>query len=259
MTMYRQMKFSGGVIHRLLMRELHHESPTDEMWILLRNYSIRFLKIEFYMFTGLHLGVLPDTTRYEAMENSIHQRYFGGIDGLSFEELRVVLTLGELQEAYDVVKLCLIYILNWILIGLDERFKIPVWQFQLVEDLNVFDVFPWGAYVYRHSICSFKHALYRRRTTFERCQHAEGTDEHTVETYNIYILSHALLWDRRFHLEGRGRSPSETEASDPEGAGLRAMDSEGSELDPRRVRHRRVWFATPEPVTSRGDSYTVVR
>ncbi|KAK2656307.1 hypothetical protein Ddye_009359 [Dipteronia dyeriana] len=166
MTMDRWMNFSGGVINRLLLRELHHEGPTDEM---------RFLLGEPFV------------------ENDIHQRHFGGIEEVSFEKLRVVLTLGEFQEAYDTVKLYLIYMLNWILMRLDERFKIPVWQFRLVKNLDEFDAFPWGAHVYRHIICSFKHALDGRPEGFERRQQAKGTNVHTVETYNIYGLSHTLL------------------------------------------------------------------
>ncbi|KAK2652362.1 hypothetical protein Ddye_012218 [Dipteronia dyeriana] len=31
LTMHREIKFSGGVIHQLLLRELYHNGPTDEM------------------------------------------------------------------------------------------------------------------------------------------------------------------------------------------------------------------------------------
>ncbi|KAK2648678.1 hypothetical protein Ddye_016167 [Dipteronia dyeriana] len=31
LTMNREIKFSGGVIHRLLLREIHRNGPTDEM------------------------------------------------------------------------------------------------------------------------------------------------------------------------------------------------------------------------------------
>ncbi|KAK2649963.1 hypothetical protein Ddye_017452 [Dipteronia dyeriana] len=81
--------------------------------------------------------------------------------------------------------------LNWILMGVDERLKIPVWQFRLVEDLNAFDAFPWGAHVYRHSIFSFKNVLPRRRD--ERRHQSQGDVGHSVEGYNIYGLSHAFL------------------------------------------------------------------
>ncbi|KAK2652832.1 hypothetical protein Ddye_012688 [Dipteronia dyeriana] len=31
LTMHQEMKFSGGIIQRLLLRELHHNDPIDEM------------------------------------------------------------------------------------------------------------------------------------------------------------------------------------------------------------------------------------
>ncbi|KAK2648973.1 hypothetical protein Ddye_016462 [Dipteronia dyeriana] len=191
MSTHREMKFSGGVIHRLLLRELDHTRPTDEMRLLLENHMLWFSKVEFYLITGLRFGVVPDTGLYAAVENGIHQRYFPRGDEVSLEELRVVLSLREFQEAYDAVKLCLIYMLNWMLIGVDERFKILVWQFRLVEDLTAFDAFLWGAHIYRHSILSFKHVLPRRSE--ERGQQSQGDVVHTVEEYNIYGLSHALL------------------------------------------------------------------
>ncbi|KAK2636187.1 hypothetical protein Ddye_030979 [Dipteronia dyeriana] len=191
--MHREMKFSGGIIQRLLLSELHHNCPTDEMQFMLGNQSVRFSKVEFCLITGLRFGVIPDMTKYAAVENGIHQWYFPGADEVSLKEIRGVVTVVEFGKAYDAIKLYLLYILNWILIGVDERFKIPVWQFQLVEDLDAFDTFPWGAHMYRNSIYSFKHALDGRRYGFERRQQEKGTGVHTVETYNIYGLSHALL------------------------------------------------------------------
>ncbi|KAK2641821.1 hypothetical protein Ddye_023584 [Dipteronia dyeriana] len=116
MTMHRSMKLLGGVIHRLLLRGVHHKGPPDEMRFML----------------GTHKG---------SIDNGIHQRYFVGMDEISFIDLRDVLRCGEFQQAYDRMKLCMIYMRNWILLGLDEREKIPVWQLRLVENLDAFDAF----------------------------------------------------------------------------------------------------------------------
>ncbi|KAK2658713.1 hypothetical protein Ddye_005246 [Dipteronia dyeriana] len=193
LTIHQEMKFSGGVIHQLPLRELHHNGPIDKMQFMLGNQSVRFSKMEFYLITELRFGVVPDTTKYAEVENDIHQRYFPRADKISLEEIRGVVTIIEFGEVYDAVKLCLIYMLNWILMGLDGRFKIPVWQFRLVKDLDAFDAFPWDAHVYRHSIYSFRHALDGQRGGFERFQQEKGTHIHTVETYNIYSLSYTIL------------------------------------------------------------------
>ncbi|KAK2658891.1 hypothetical protein Ddye_005424 [Dipteronia dyeriana] len=135
------VKFSGGIIHQLLLREVHHNGPSDDMWFLLGTHEVMFSKVELCLITGLRFGVVPDTSSYVSVDNGLHHRYFGGKDEILPFELRDVLRRGEFQQAYDSVKLCLIYMLNWILMGLDERVNIPVWQLWLVDDPVGFDVF----------------------------------------------------------------------------------------------------------------------
>ena len=126
------------------------------------------------------------------VENDIHEQYFQGRD-IEFEELRAVLRIGIFEEQYDAVKLCLLYMLNWILMGLDEREKVSLWQFRLVEDLDAFDAFPWGAYLYSRSINHFKQALVGRSKRFVQRRQTKGEAVHRQESYNIYGLSTALL------------------------------------------------------------------
>ncbi|KAK3193656.1 hypothetical protein Dsin_024966 [Dipteronia sinensis] len=159
--MDRGIKFSGSIVHRLLLRELHHDGPEDEMRFMLGPRSVRFSKVEFCLITKLKFGVIPDTVRYEMVQNGIHQRYFNGVSEVDYEQLRAVLRISVFEEQYDAVKLCLIYMLNWILMG--------------------------------QSIFGFKHDLDCRREQYERRQQENGADVHTVETYNIYGLAHELL------------------------------------------------------------------
>ncbi|KAK4844594.1 hypothetical protein QYF36_022126 [Acer negundo] len=126
-----------------------------------RRHSVRFSKIEFCLIIGLKFGELPDTSTYDMVENGIHQRYFEGRNEVEYAELKAVLRIGVFSEQYNAIKLCLLYMLNWILMG--------------------------------QSIYGFKHALDGRRRRFEQRQRRKGVDVHTTETYNIYGLTHALL------------------------------------------------------------------
>ncbi|KAK2655938.1 hypothetical protein Ddye_008990 [Dipteronia dyeriana] len=193
LMMHREMKFSADIIHQLLLRELHHNGPTNEMHFMLGTQSVRFSKVKFYLITVLRFGVVPETTMYAVVKNGIHERYFPRVEEMSLEQIMGVVTSTDFGQTYDAVKLCLLYMMNWKLMGVDERFKILVWQFRLVEDLDEFDAFPWGAHVFRHSIHSFKHALDGRRDGLERRLQEKGADVHRVEMYNIYGLSHDLL------------------------------------------------------------------
>ncbi|KAK2641109.1 hypothetical protein Ddye_022872 [Dipteronia dyeriana] len=209
MSRHREKKFSGGVILRLLLWELDYNGPTGEMRFLLWNHLVMFSKVEFYLITGLRFGVVPDTSLYAAVENDIHQRYFPGADEVSFKELMVDLTLREFQEVCNVMKLCLIFMLNGREIQ-DFSLAVSVFAFEVISDLGI---------------------QFGDRKTTTGGSSGEGSEE-----------------------KGRGGRPSETEASDPEGPGFNAMDTDGSEPSLRRVRHRRVQFTTPGHAASRGDS-----
>ncbi|KAK2634963.1 hypothetical protein Ddye_029755 [Dipteronia dyeriana] len=124
---HQEMKFSGCVIHRLLLRELHHNGPTNEMQFMLGNQSVR-------------------------MKNDIHQQYFPRADEVSFQGDE---GCSHPRRVSGGVRCCEALIHIYVELETDEgddRFKIPVWQFRLVEDLDVFDAFPWGAHIFAFEV-----------------------------------------------------------------------------------------------------------
>ncbi|KAK2658687.1 hypothetical protein Ddye_005220 [Dipteronia dyeriana] len=98
MLMHRELTFSGGVIHQLLLQEFDHDRPTDEMRFFLVNHVVRFSKVEFSLITGLSFGVVPDTSMYVVVENGIHERYFPTHYEVSLDDLRVVLHMESLKR-----------------------------------------------------------------------------------------------------------------------------------------------------------------
>ncbi|KAK2658533.1 hypothetical protein Ddye_005066 [Dipteronia dyeriana] len=193
LRMHQTMQFSGTVVHRLLLREIHHDGSPYEMQFLLGNVCVRFSKIEFCLITGLKFGIIPDTSEYLEVENGIHQRCFGGQNEIKIEELKERVQQGQWTEQFDVVKLCLLLLLHVFLIGGDERGSVPIWQVRLVDNLDGFDAFPWGCLVYSYSIYGFKTALSSRRGRFEQRLRIKGKDKHPKEKYNIWGFSYALL------------------------------------------------------------------
>ncbi|KAK3205149.1 hypothetical protein Dsin_019195 [Dipteronia sinensis] len=102
----RGMTFSGGIVHRLLLRKLHHYGPSDEMRFMLGPRITRFSGVEFCLITGLKFGAIPDTELYEDVPNGIHHRYFSGRDVVTFAELEARIEQGQWQKEFDAVKLC---------------------------------------------------------------------------------------------------------------------------------------------------------
>ncbi|KAK2644713.1 hypothetical protein Ddye_019908 [Dipteronia dyeriana] len=88
LTMHRPVKFLSGVIHKLLLWEVHHNRPSDGIRFMLGIHEMRFSKEKFCMITGLRFGVVPDTSCYVSVDNGLHYQYFGGKDEISSMELR---------------------------------------------------------------------------------------------------------------------------------------------------------------------------
>ncbi|KAK3228443.1 hypothetical protein Dsin_000324 [Dipteronia sinensis] len=103
-------------------------------------------------------------------------KYFGGRDLVRFTKLQARIQQGKWQEQFDAVKLCLMLMVNCVLTGLDERDFILIWQLSLVNDLDAFNAFSWGSYVYKYSIFGFKKA-----------------EQSRPPRYNVYEFVYALL------------------------------------------------------------------
>ncbi|KAK3198445.1 hypothetical protein Dsin_021860 [Dipteronia sinensis] len=104
----------------------HHDGPNDEMRFTLGHRSIWFSKVEFCLITGLKFGAIPDTAVYEDVQNGIHHMYFCGRAAVTFPELEASIEQGQWQEQSDAMKQCLLYMLNCVLIGVEERNFVPI-------------------------------------------------------------------------------------------------------------------------------------
>ena len=129
------MAFSGGVVHWMLLRELHHDEPSDEMRFMLGPHSVRFSKVEFCLITGLKFRAILDTDLYEDVPNGIHHKYFHGREEVTFIELEAKIEQGQWEQPLDAVKLCLLYMLNCVLIGAEERKCVPICSCALLMTL----------------------------------------------------------------------------------------------------------------------------
>ncbi|KAK3189170.1 hypothetical protein Dsin_028731 [Dipteronia sinensis] len=84
-----------GIVHRVLLLELFHDGPSDEMRFMLGLRSILFSRVEFCLITGLKFGAIPHTELYEDVSNGIHHMYFGGQDVVTFAELEARIEKGQ--------------------------------------------------------------------------------------------------------------------------------------------------------------------
>ena len=112
------------------------------------------------MCSGLSMGTLPEGFREkeEVSEESILRRYFSD-ENPTIELLEATFNrLREPSAGDDALKMAYILMVSQFF-GMDEaRIGIPSWVFSLVEDINAFESFPWGSYIFDVTLFWLKNA-----------------------------------------------------------------------------------------------------
>ncbi|KAK0586971.1 hypothetical protein LWI29_015471 [Acer saccharum] len=150
--MIQPIRVHGMLIYNLLKRQLirPEEEKDDEMWFGLGEKKARFGREEFCLCSGLNIGTLPEgfQEKEEVSEESILTCYF--IDeNPSIELLEATFNrLTEPSEGDDALKMGYLLMVSQFF-GMDEaQTAIPSWVLSLVEDIDAFESFPWGSYIF---------------------------------------------------------------------------------------------------------------
>ncbi|KAK0590551.1 hypothetical protein LWI29_028689 [Acer saccharum] len=150
--MIQPIKVHGMLIYNLLKRQLicPEEEKDDEMWFGLGEKKARFGREEFCLCSGLNMGTLPEgfQEKEEVSEESILTHYFVD-ENPSIELLEATFNrLTEPSEGDDALKMGYLLMVSQFF-GMDEaRTAIPSWVLSLVEDIDAFESFPWGSYIF---------------------------------------------------------------------------------------------------------------
>ncbi|KAL2466865.1 Ulp1 protease family protein [Abeliophyllum distichum] len=146
----RKLKLASQLVHQLLMRSI--KTKKEEAWFKIGNKRARFGLQEFVLVTSLN------ATSSENVENS------GGADCRivkdHFKKSEENIMKGDVYEAFkrckrnqtDKYKLGLIIISTYVLLAMEEKTLIELWWFELVDDLDRFDKYPWGKMSYDYTI-----------------------------------------------------------------------------------------------------------
>ncbi|EOY19247.1 Uncharacterized protein TCM_044253 [Theobroma cacao] len=122
-----------------------------ELWFAIGKSKARLSKQEFCLITGLKFGPMLDVFKrpYEVAVDGIHARYWNGEDSVKLQALLDTFREGNFQRPGDATKMALILIANNILFGQDYRRRVTPWLLSLVEDIDAWNVFPWGHYIWK--------------------------------------------------------------------------------------------------------------
>ncbi|KAH7573394.1 hypothetical protein JRO89_XS03G0139500 [Xanthoceras sorbifolium] len=150
-------------MHELLLREIWHDDPCDEMRFQLGQYTVQLSRVDFCLITGLKVKKLPDMTQYGEVADEIYHMYFN---------LRNDMTIHNVKDALEL-----------------GRF---VWMLQLVDNLEAFGAFPWRSFIYSHSILSYMLSQAVHGKSYKKKQLDNALGKHPNVKYNLYSFVWAL-------------------------------------------------------------------
>ncbi|KAK3230006.1 hypothetical protein Dsin_001887 [Dipteronia sinensis] len=181
----KELTFSAGVLHNLLLRQIHVPGVTgaNELHFLVGGKLAKFSQREFCLVTGLKFGVMSDIflKPYAATKDGIHVRYFANNENIRLTDVWARFMAGGFDQPKDGLKMALVLIANNVLFGQDLRRKATLWLFQMVEDLEAFSSFPWGSYVYMMTIHYLRQGFRSANAPLKHIAH-----------YNLYGFPWAL-------------------------------------------------------------------
>ncbi|KAL5857175.1 hypothetical protein ACOSQ3_004633 [Xanthoceras sorbifolium] len=191
-----KMSFTGQFCHHILLRECHVENAENEMWFLIDRNKIRLSANKFCLVSGLRLGDLVVPTTKEDDSCRIRNKYFKGAKKVTGTKLQSVFEHHleeENDDDDDMIKLALLLILEMTLLGKDLRTKVEYWAMKLVDNLEEFNRFPWGSYVYSRTFNSLSTCCKGRDKKFMK--NAKKDPSHTAEKINLYGFVYAFqVW-----------------------------------------------------------------
>ncbi|OVA01168.1 protein of unknown function DUF1985 [Macleaya cordata] len=153
-----QVRFCGAIVHSLLLREVDCSGMEDEskMMFLVEGNTLQFTKREFGLVIGLPVYKRP---LFLPTEHRLSDLYFDDANHIDMHAM--VGALDKCQDDVDRVKLALVYMLEYFLLGKNkqETYVNPI-HLQIVDDLDLFNLYHWGRLVsFERTICSLRNAL----------------------------------------------------------------------------------------------------
>ncbi|KAK2633879.1 hypothetical protein Ddye_028671 [Dipteronia dyeriana] len=161
--------FSAQIVHSLLLREIQIDGASEnELWFSVGGKKARFGQREFCLVIGLRFGKISEiiNTPYVANENGIHKRYWPDKEAgdLKLSTVYDRFIAGNFLEADDSLKMALFLIANNVLFGQPFDKKVTPWLFNLVDDLEAFNGFAWGHYVFKMTLHYLRHGFRSRNS-----------------------------------------------------------------------------------------------
>ena len=108
---------------------------------------------------------------YAPSEDGIYAKYFYKDENINLVRVWEKFLTGQFDKPKEGLKMTLLLIANMILFGRDPRKKVTMWLFELVEDLDSFNSFAWGSYVFMMTCHYLRQAFWAANAPFKQIAH----------------------------------------------------------------------------------------
>ncbi|KAK2640916.1 hypothetical protein Ddye_022679 [Dipteronia dyeriana] len=131
------------------------------MWFAVGGKTFRFFIEEFCLITGLECGHDPPLEVKEKKDGcgSFRSSMLNGEVRFNNKTLEANFKSAYSDSDEDMVKLALLYFLETVLFGKDQKVFIGAHHVELLEDLDTFNKYPWGRKCYETTLNSLQRDL----------------------------------------------------------------------------------------------------
>ncbi|KAF3455894.1 hypothetical protein FNV43_RR00536 [Rhamnella rubrinervis] len=159
-TRMKTVKFCGGFVHHLLLRQLYNDDP-HVIEFEFNGVGATFDRKAFVMFTGLNCGKFPKKSEMRNLSYNLWTKYFGESGpitqiefGQAFKDIEF--KYENDQEIWDNVKCCMFLFLETMLLPADRSRLVKKNNFTIIENDNLLEKYPWGNLCYDLTISSLR-------------------------------------------------------------------------------------------------------
>ncbi|KAL5550265.1 hypothetical protein UlMin_000441 [Ulmus minor] len=163
--------FAGQYVHFLMLRRMPTKKKR-ELWFLVEGKPARFSIHEFAIVIGLVCTSKPFLALEERvkLKDRIWDEYFKGATQIKVDDIQKAFRFlcdkeegggGKKAEkekdlTIDRVKIALLYFLEGVLLGADPKRNMSTFHMSVVDDLDMFNSYPWGTVVYDTTVDSLR-------------------------------------------------------------------------------------------------------
>lgn len=148
----KEGKSASKLLFSLMSRQITMpNAPDHEVWFDIGGQCIRMSYGDYALVTGLLFGssTFDLSAGHDSSGRGHYMRFTNGVP-IRVNELLKKFTDAVVDHAYqeDYLKVANILVLHLFVLGFEERKKIDQWVWVLSDDLDGWNVFPWGSYSY---------------------------------------------------------------------------------------------------------------